>query len=106
MDVLLIIALLSCVAWMVVCARKWQYWKAVAKLNRDELNQLTVVAHEHTGHSYDKGYMLGLRNGVEAMYAAAARAHASDMAMDVLRMEGHRLVGTPEHDDVETVYYT
>ena len=100
MDIVLIFALLSCFAWMLVCLRKWHYWRTIARLNRQELNDLTLVAHEHTGHSYDKGYMLGLRTGVEQMYKAAHQAGASDMVLVALNFKGTRLVGNIETVDI------
>jgi hypothetical protein len=95
MDVLLIVALLSCVAWMVVCARKWQHWKAVATMNRNEATRIAL----DTSHCATDSF----KSGVGTMYKAAARAHASEMCMDVLRMEGHRLCGNETHDEMETV---
>src|SRR6185436_20899122 len=84
MDIVLIFALLASFAWMLVCLRKWHYWRTIARLNRQELNDLTLVAHEHVGHSYDRGYMLGLANGAKTMYETAHRAGASDMVLVVL----------------------
>jgi hypothetical protein len=103
MDVLLIVALLACVAWMCVCARQWHRWKAIAALNRSEAAKIALETSHSATDSYNRGYLVGVKTGVASMYRAAARAHASDMAMDVLRMEGHRLVGNQTHDEMETV---
>ena len=100
MEALLILAL---ILWMCYCLYRWQFWKDIAARNRSELDQHMSAASRHAHDAFNKGYASGLKSGVATMYRAATRAGASDMALDVMRMEGHRLMGTSEHDETETV---
>jgi len=79
------------------------HWKEIATFNTKELEQLLINSSRDKADAKNKGYLIGVKTGVASMYRAAARAHASDMCMDVLRMEGHRLVGNETHDEMETV---
>ena len=97
------IALLVVTILLCFCLYKWQFWKDIAKLNRRELDQHMQEASRHSHDAFNKGYLSGLKSGIAQMYRAATRAGASDMALDVMRMEGHRLMGTSEHDESETV---
>ena len=97
------LALITCVVWMCFCLYKWQYWKDIAARNRRELEQHLAETTRRVTEASNKGYTSGLKSGIATMYRAATRAGASAMALDVMRMEGHRLVGTPEHDEIETV---
>ena len=101
MDAFTPILLLALVISNIFCAWQLRHWITVAKLNNAEAVSLALELSRVSRDSHQDGYVRGLKVGVASMYRAAARAHASDMALDVMRMEGHRLVGEP--DEQETI---
>jgi hypothetical protein len=101
MDMFIVLLIVALVASNIYACAVLRHWRTVARLNSAEAAKIALETSHYATDSYNKGYLIGVKTGVASMYRAAARAHASDMAMDVLRMEGHRLVGTPEHDEME-----
>lgn len=72
------------------------HWRRQAKRHAEETIRLALVTGNARKEGHDAGYTRGAKIAVARMYRAAARAHASEMCMEVLRMEGHRLTGETE----------